>query len=122
MSGVEVRDCTKERQCIIEDCRIFENLSGIGTIDNQNNVLIKNCAVTKNTEFGVGCKHYSDITIIGNQIEKNGTGVVAFENTSVSLRDNVITRNRYWGLHIRYDVKVGQLVSNTITFNETVGT
>ena len=55
-------------------------------------------------------------------MEKNPVGVAAFENTIVALQDNVIKRNTYWGVNIRYDVKVEKFTGNTITLNDNIGT
>jgi hypothetical protein len=55
-------------------------------------------------------------------MEKNPVGVAAFENTIVALQDNVIKRNTYWGVNIRYDVKVEKFTGNTIALNDNIGT
>jgi nitrous oxidase accessory protein NosD len=120
MNGLHFRAIQEYQPCAVLNSNIHNNQIGIVSSDDSKNILIKNNKIWKNSEFGV-CAKKGSLTVIDNQIEKNHTGVMLFEYSSLLLSNNRIMKNDFWGVSIRYEVDIKQFDNNIITHNQVIG-
>ena len=96
--GLEVRDSGR---LIVRKSKIYANKQGLLIGPKVKKCVVQDCEIYDN-EFGgvVATDCASCVTIRGNCIYDNESGVVVMRKSNVSILDNKIQRNKGWGISI----------------------
>jgi len=109
-----------EDQCSISDSIITHNTRGINASNVQAKFLINNNVIEYNKQYGVGT-NCTRATLTQNKITNNHTGVFSCEMSLIGLEENIIKKNKYWGVCIQQGSAIGKFTGNNIVGNHVIG-
>jgi hypothetical protein len=96
------------------------NTRGVNASNVQAKFQLKNNVIENNKQFGVGTNS-TRAALVQNKITNNHTGVFSCEMSLISLEENIIKKNKYWGVCIQHGSACGKFTGNIITHNHVVG-
>ncbi len=109
-----------EDTCVISDSTIVNNTRGVNASNVQAKFQLKNNVIENNKQFGVGT-NCTRAALTQNKITNNHTGVFSCEMSLITLEENIIRKNKYWGVCIQHGSAVAKFTGNQITHNHVVG-
>lgn len=119
-TGISLLSVGYEDTCQISDSTIIDNTRGINASNVQAKFQLKNNVIEYNKQFGVGTNS-SRAALVQNRITNNHTGVFSCEMSLITLEENIIKKNKYWGVCIQHGSAVGKFTANQITHNHVIG-